>query len=309
MGLKRKYRIWFTDFWKNFDAEDNWFIKFLQSEFDVELDPHHPEFIIYSRFGNQFRKYKCKRIFYTGENIRPNFFECDYALGFDFFPDNNRYIRLPLYGIDPEREPVHLLNKRPSFESWLHENRGFCSFVVSADNCSFRKDFFLELSSRVPIASGGRLFNNMGGAVTDKFNFIRRYYLNLAFENESFPGYTTEKIFQPMFTNTIPVYWGNPLIHLDFNVNSFIQVKDVQSGKAIINFLDAAHQNLELLKPIYEQPWFVDNAMNRFVDRTLIRSFFGKIFSSEAVQPVAQNYYCLAVSKWRRVMHRVKKMS
>ena len=37
----------------------------------------------------------------------------------------------------------------------------------------------------------------------------------IAFENSSFPGYTTEKIFEPMLEGSIPIYWGNPRVDED----------------------------------------------------------------------------------------------
>jgi hypothetical protein len=46
--------------------------------------------------------------------------------------------------------------------------------------------------------------------VDDKINLLKRYKFNLCFENVRYPGYITEKIFDAMIANTIPVYFGAP---------------------------------------------------------------------------------------------------
>lgn len=50
----------------------------------------------------------------------------------------------------------------------------------------------------------------------DKIETLRSYKFNLCFENVSYPGYITEKIFDALIAETIPVYWGPE------NINQFI---------------------------------------------------------------------------------------
>ncbi len=47
-------------------------------------------------------------------------------------------------------------------------------------------------------------------SVDDKISLLKRYRFNLCFENVRYPGYVTEKIFDAMIANTIPVYFGAP---------------------------------------------------------------------------------------------------
>ncbi|MDQ3879269.1 MAG: glycosyltransferase family 10, partial [Actinomycetota bacterium] len=51
------------------------------------------------------------------------------------------------------------------------------------------------------------------GAVEDKAAILSRYRFALCYENTSFPGYITEKIFDCIFAGTIPVYLGAPDVH------------------------------------------------------------------------------------------------
>ena len=43
-----------------------------------------------------------------------------------------------------------------------------------------------------------------------KQEILERYKFCLCFENTSFPGYITEKIFDCFFSGAIPIYWGAP---------------------------------------------------------------------------------------------------
>ena len=69
----------------------------------------------------------------------------------------------------------------------------------------------------------GRVLNTLGHRVADKQAFLRDYKFTIAFENESHPGYTTEKIVEPMLADSIPIYWGDPLVGTDFEVESWLE--------------------------------------------------------------------------------------
>lgn len=76
-------KIFFTDLWPN-ASKENYFLNFLQRHFNVVVDPE-PDYLFYSVYGNEHLKYSnCIKIFYTGENMFPDFNFCDYAIGFHF---------------------------------------------------------------------------------------------------------------------------------------------------------------------------------------------------------------------------------
>lgn len=112
----------FTDFWPNFNQTTNYFLQLLGQKYDIKLSDR-PDFLIYSVFGRKHRKYKCVKIFYSGENVRPNFDECDFAFSFDYLLGRHHYC-LPLYALTLE-DPNRLVNrnwimkkswrKRPNF--------------------------------------------------------------------------------------------------------------------------------------------------------------------------------------------------
>ena len=104
--------------------------------------------------------------------------------------------------------------------------RKFCSFVVS--NSQFgdpmRRKFFERLSKYKRVDSGGKFLNNVGGPVKDKIEFCKGYKFNIAFENSSSPGYTTEKIMEAYAAQSVPIYYGNPTVETDFRLDSMVRV-------------------------------------------------------------------------------------
>lgn len=230
---KKQIRVFFADFWKGFNVNDNFFINRLRVYYNVILDDKNPDYLFYSWYGSANQRYfKSIRIYFTGENDVPDFNLCDYAAGFHFITFNDRYLRLPLYVLyscfPKSTEPLTLSSECDK-SNFL--NRGFCSFVVSNSKVAdpIRDHFFKALSAYKAVHSGGKHLNNIGYFVPDKSEFISQYKFNLAFENSSLPGYTTEKLVEAFAEKTIPIYWGNPAVAVDFNPKAFVNISDFES--------------------------------------------------------------------------------
>lgn len=66
-------KLKFVDHYNSFQPETDRVFGFLKRYFPIELS-EYPDYIIYSSWGTEHLKYDCPKIFYTGENHRPNFF-------------------------------------------------------------------------------------------------------------------------------------------------------------------------------------------------------------------------------------------
>lgn len=271
MQDKKTLRIYFTDFWRHFDIHDNFFYTLLSTRFYVIIDPINPQLLIYSYTGYEFLKYKSAvRLFFTGENKRPNFTEADFALSFDYPDYDKRNLRLPLYVLYKEEE---LLLKPKIVEEIVVEKTRFCNMVISNPRAKYRIEFFKILNNIKKVDSGGSVLNNIGHKVKDKLEFIRQYRFTMAFENSSYPGYTTEKIFEPMKVNSIPVYWGNKDIGKEFNTKSFINVQDFSTLQEAAEFVVSIDDDKDKYKHMLKEPWFVNNQLNEYFDHTRILDF------------------------------------
>ena len=296
-------KINFCDFWPGF-KDNNLFLKFFEKYFDISI-VENPDFLIFSVYGNTHLKYKDSiKIFFTGENIVPDFNLCDYAIGYHYLEFGDRYMRFPLYvyyqwyysylgyGID-QGNKVNMVKEegllRRKFCNFLYSNR------VHAD--PIRDRFFNEISKYKRVDSGGRHLNNVGKPVNNKMHFIKDYKFTIAFENSCVPGYTTEKLLEPILINSLPIYYGNPLVHLDFNINSFIRVKNTHDIDRAIDEIIFLDQNDDSYLERQNQPKFVnDNSLEMWEEKLLV--FFNNIFKQGLLSAKRKpeygfsRYYC-----------------
>lgn len=247
----KKIKIKFTDFWEGFEIEKFYLYKVLKEKYEVTISDK-PDYLIFSCYGNEHLKYNCIKIYYTGENLTPDFNLCDYAIGFDYLTYEDRYIRYPLYlmyetYLDTFKKIINRkLNK-------VKYNKKFCNMVVSNKNFDLRNDFYKELSKYKKIDSGGKYLNNIGYRVKDKLQFQKKYKFSLAFENSSKNGYLTEKIFDAFAADTIPIYYGDPTVTELINPNTFILVKSKEDFKKAIKLIEKIDQNDKLYEKYFKE--------------------------------------------------------
>ena len=253
--MKPTIKVNFADFGPRFQKEHNYFTRLLFDHYKLELT-ENPDFLFYSVFGESYRKYDCIRIFYTGENRRPNFYECDYAFSFDHDDYGGRNYRLPVYVGHTSCDVTELTREKPDLDSIVTSKTKFCNFLVSNSKAKERIEFFYKLSKYKKVDSGGRFLNNIGGPVKNKMEFIQDYKFTIAFENFSYPGYTTEKILDPMCCHSIPIYWGNPFVYKDFNTKSFINCHEYEDFDEVIERIIEVDSDNELYKRYLAEPYF-----------------------------------------------------
>jgi alpha(1,3/1,4) fucosyltransferase len=285
--LDKPVKINFVDFWHPDTIEckqNNPIYKLLIKRFNIEIS-EEPDFLLYSCFGLEHIKYRCCRIFFTGENVRPKFNKCDYAFSFDY-PITERNYRLPLYRFYKGYEN---LSGRKDAKSILAGKTKFCNFIYSNERAKERIIFYNKLQQYKRVDSGGKVLNNIGGCVKDKLPFQSPYKFTIAFENSSYPGYTTEKIMEAMLANTIPIYWGNPRVAEDFNVKSFINCHDYDNFDEVVEKVIEINNNNKLYLEIMSQPWFCNNKELPYLKEESILDKFAEIFSKHDLEPVAQN--------------------
>lgn len=271
-------RLDFVDFWPGFDRRNNVLLDVLRTRFAVEV-VDDPDFVFFANFGWRHWRYRCTRVFFTGENVRPDFRHCDFALTFDHLPDEPRHLRWPLYNLYLG-DPRFLLERRRDVNAIVAEKTRFCNLVCSNRAARERLRFFEKLSRYKPVDSGGRVRNNVGGPVKDKLAFIRQHRFTIAFENASYPGYTTEKIVEPMRVGSIPIYWGNPLVHLDFDLRSIVSWHEHGSDEATIERVIQIDRDEELYRHMLLQPFLPEGRPTPYSDPGVLLDWLERVFST-----------------------------
>jgi alpha(1,3/1,4) fucosyltransferase len=286
-------KIKFVDFWFGFKPDNNYFFNLLSLKYQIELCDE-PQILIYSCYGTDHIKYDCTRIFYTAENLRPDFLGCDFAISFDY-NTNPRHYRLPLYAlyIDKPGLTEKLIEKKTrerALEIWRSKKK-FCCMVVSNGQSVTRLNFFKQLSKYKNVDSGGKILNNVGGPVADKIDFIKDYRFVISFENASSPGYTTEKITESFLADCIPLYWGNPLVEQEFNPDSFLNFKYIKSEAEMIRQVIAIDNSEEHAIKMLAEPKFTNGIIPNEIDKQNVTFFFDSIiYSSAHIIPVSRTW-------------------
>lgn len=251
---------------RRFTPYDNIFTDILNKHYKVIISDK-PDFVFYSVFGNTHKKYKdCVKIFFTPEVITPNFNECDYAIGFDYINFGERYLRYPLYYnhiTEKILDRSHITND--------FAKRDFCNFIYSNDSSGegaiLRKIFCQKLMTYKHVDCPGLVLNNMTNAISSragdfaagKLQFQKKYKFTISFENNKYPGYTTEKLSQAFFADTIPIYYGNPDVVKDFNPKAFINCNDFKNMDEVIAKVIELDSNDEKYLEMLREPCVNNN--------------------------------------------------
>ena len=283
-------KINFADFWGNFDKTDNYFYHLLSTKYDVEIsdDPDILFFSVdYGRSHERDRFSRCKKIFFTGENVRPNFDgpesieyprysigKCDAALSFDYSDDDRNY-RFPLWAffidwfgtgykldIDPAYlVPIdHLINRNVNYKSSVRTQ--FCNFLFS-NNSGERISILNAIQEYRHVICAGNLCRNTNfivygrGDQIDKIHFLSDFKFTIAAENSKYDGYVTEKILHPLSVCSVPIYWGSDRVVEDFNEKAFINANKLSLDEIVGQITELDSDASKFLSKINE-PVFND---------------------------------------------------
>lgn len=75
--------------------------KLLKDEFELIETACNPDVVFCSIFGKQYKKYKCKKICFIGENCFPDFNKYDYVVS-PHYIEFSRHLRIPYYAMTIE---------------------------------------------------------------------------------------------------------------------------------------------------------------------------------------------------------------
>ncbi len=219
----------------------------------------------------------------TGLNL--DFF--DYVIGWETSVVSDRYFRLP----PAIRERWFFDNPLP-IETLPMGERRFCNYIYSNPKAHpFRDEFFQALNSKMAVDSLGKHLNNSPIPESiqktnlhwghQKILLQSRYKFSLAFENGIYDGYTTEKLITASLAGSIPIYWGNPHVSLDFNPKRFVSLHDFVSAEKAIEFIIELSNDENRLREMVAQPLLTEDQSSELVaNEAKLLDFLRKIKAS-----------------------------
>ncbi len=255
--MKPSIRIAFVDFYPGFDVEGHHLPRLLRRHFNVIIDNKAPDVCVYSCFGTNNLRYKdCLRIFYSGENVVPDFNSCDFAISTVRCDMGRRHLYLPQYAVTA-LTLKHIAPLPPVSPEMAQ--RDFCSFIYSSVNGSggaLRQQFCRKLSEYKHVACPGRVLHNMEAPELSarydenwhlsKIQFLGRYKFNIAFENSNASGYISEKLIDAFLGNTIPIYWGSDGNIAPFTRDAMIVANDYENPDELVERVREVDEDSEL---------------------------------------------------------------
>ncbi len=301
--MKPRIRVAFAHFWPAFTPDDfrSWF-PFVHEKYDLVVS-RSPEIVFYSVFSRRYRgrsdprfpdataRYRrgdYLRVFVTGENVEPLMDDCEFAIGFSSLTDHPRFLRLPHWvyenrgwGFGPER----LVKAADTdWERVAAEKTAFCNFVYSW-NAEFRNAIATQLGRYKRVDAAGPIMNNMNGwcvpktpnRIAGKTAFMRRYKFTLAIENSIWPGYTTEKLVDPMYVDSIPLYVGDPQASATFDTASYVDAARFGSLREMFEFVREVDNDRALHLAMLAAPWYRGNVQPAYTRDETIAAFFDRI--------------------------------
>ncbi len=222
--------------------------------YDLVIDGPHEN----KPIGNQ----KAVKFWYTEEAVKPDLSKYDLSIGFDNI-DDPRYIRIPYVYVD------HFHHKFPQID--VNYNRvgvqGECnpkkpefaciiaSNATNGAGAALRIRLFHKLSLYKKVLSGGRTLNNVGGPVdfSKTLDWMSQCKFVIAYENQDYDGYITEKVFQAYFSGSVPIYFGNKSVLNDINKDAIIYQGDFKSEDDLVNYIKKVDQDDDLYCKIWKQ--------------------------------------------------------
>ena len=294
---RKQIRVAFSDF--PGETNPTLITNLLSSRYDILRVEQDPDYVIYSVTGSGYLKFdNAIRIFVTGENIHPDFNLCDYAFTYDWLDFGDRHYRMPNFALYNEWSDI--TNRGRSNLNDISSKTAFCNFIyTNAAGHPYRDQFFKALNNVQSVESfGGHLRNSkreiappyLGDWSKSKVDAQRPFKFTIAFENSTTPGYTTEKLIQALAADTIPIYWGDPLVMSLFNPGRIINANELSKEEAINVVMNLDRDDQAYLKMV-NAPFFSDERMVQSLSAEQLLGAFSYIFDQDRKQAPRRNPY------------------
>lgn len=299
-------------FWPGFSpGRFRSFFPYVYEKYDL-VPSQAPEVVFHSVFAPSWRPYadptdaknvprikpgNYVRVFMTGENVEPLMEHCEFAMSFSVLETHPNHMRLPLWVYENRGSgytPAHLV-KAPNtdWERVAREKSQFCNFVY-LHPVPFRERIFAALSAYRRVDAAGQCLNNMNGwmvpsnptRLAGKVDFFRRYKFTLAIENSIWPGYETEKLVDPVYAGSIPIYAGNPMARVHFDSAGYIDLANFSSLKEMVEFVREVDNDRKLYLKMLAAPFYRENRVPDAVHDQTVLAFFDRIFQAAIARRV-----------------------
>jgi len=200
-------------------------------------------------------------IWSTFENRRPPLSDFDLTFSYDLDSYQSTNYYLPLFYLymnigdltkktwKHQIKPSDCLKKRNLPIDFFEKKDGFVSSFINNPHPT-RLRAIAELSKIGKVDVYGR---SVGNYVEDKIGTAGKYWFNLCFENDLYPGWVTEKVLEAWLAGSVPLYWGLDSAGL-LNPKAIVNLQDYGSLEEFLAYVKELLANPEKMMEIINQP-------------------------------------------------------
>lgn len=203
-------------------------------------------------FRSEYRTTAKKRIWYTGENLRPPIGFFDGTMSFNPSDKDSGNVFFPFW-----MQKINWFSnqdKNPQFPRPAELTASRVPQKRDIDICTFSSKFepgreriVRALPKNIRFVGFGRQYSNL---VDSKHDTSTKFGLQLCSENDLYPNYVTEKLIESWQARSVPIWAGIDQMNL-FNKKAFIDVTYLNSQQITQRL---ANLNKEELIYIQSQP-------------------------------------------------------
>jgi hypothetical protein len=255
------------------------------------------DLVIDGVFGKEKIKNKhAIKVFFTGEAIKPRIDGYDLSIGYSYINSPN-YIRIPLIYMEKGRggKNISANNSRdkcnpnkPYFSCFLVSNGTAKSWLTGNeyDGVILRDRLFHQLSLYKRVESGGAHLNNRGEVLAKNKTkeFLSQCKFIIAYENQSFPGYITEKVFQAYDAGAIPIYYSGSEVAKDINVGAVVFAPNFADEVDLVKYIKQVDQDDKLYCDIWNKNLITDPTKNYDVVKEKFRKKLVEVFYNHGLK-------------------------
>ena len=152
------------------------------------------------------------------------------------------------------------------YSNYVHERVKIFNLI----NLYKKVDSLGKVCNNVNIIDSRNIYNDNETYNDIAVNLYSDYKFVIAMENNCIDGYFTEKIFNPLIANCIPIYWGHPSIFNYINKKRVIYIPDFNTQDELLNFIKFIDTNDYEYNKIINEPWFVNDNNIENVNKKLL---------------------------------------
>jgi len=160
------------------------------------------------------------------------------------------------------------------------KDRKFCLMVNKSGLNSKVGQFQDKLNAKLPVDHISLYENEIGKSSCynppELLQIFNQYKFIICFENSYTPGYITEKIFNCLFADTIPIYSGSPIIHNFINPDSFINIGENDNFDTAIDRIIQINSSEEEYSKYLSAP----KISQKYIDSGINTEFLAKYYEA-----------------------------